>query len=398
MPLILNTSKLNRGLFNHQYVLSRNRFPWIDYARGICIILVCYRHSFEGLINANFPTDNYPVLTVMNSALVTFRMALFFFMSGVFIASSLSKKGYGDYVVDRLKVIIYPLLVWGAIQITLQLLSNNYTNAKRSVADYVYLLIMPRKVDQFWYLNTLFFTGILYAYLKAVLKLNMFKLMLTALLLYSLGALYFKTHANMRYLTFTYTVVPDVLHYFIFVFLGDAASGLILDKKNEKYFSSARLFVPAAIVFLAAHYAYTIINNYYNKGYYVEFYMPATFLLVALSGCLITIQICFILQRYESLKFLRVLGYHSLYIYLMHVMITSFTRVFFSKILHITYIPLMLSVSVFLGVVIPVIAYNIFLNNGMWWMFSLKKPAEEKKVFTTLNYNINQRPLETNTR
>lgn len=371
-PLLLNK------LFNYKFILSKDRHAWVDYARGICIILVCYRHSFEGLINADFPTDQYPVLTVLNSALVTFRMALFFFISGVFISSTLARKGYPHYLSDRIKVILYPLLLWGAIQITLQLVFNNYTNSKREAIDYLYLLIMPRKVDQFWYLNTLFVTGVLYAYLKVVLRWKLSHLMLSAIVLYGLGALFYQTHANMRYQTFAYSIVPDILHYYIFLFLGDAASEMILNKKNESYFSSVKLLIPALLFFLAAHYYYTVVNNHYNKGYYVEFYMPASFLLIALSGCLVTIQISFLLQKYGALKFLRVIGYHSLYIYLMHVMVTSFTRVFFSKILHFTNIPLMLFVSVLLGVSLPIMAYNILISNGMWWMFSLKKPREEK--------------------
>ena len=366
-----------KKLFNAQFILSKNRHAWIDYARGICIILVCYRHSFEGLINADFPTNKYPLLTLLNSSLVTFRMPLFFFISGVFILPTLARKGYTDYLSDRIKLILYPLLVWGSIQITLQLIFSNYTNANASPVYYLYLLIMPRKVDQFWYLNTLFMTGVLYAYLKVVLKWKLSYLMLSAVVLYILGALFYKTHANMRYQTFTYSIVPDILHYYIFLFLGDAASEIILNKKNERYFSSVKLFIPALLLFLVAHYYYTVINNYYNKGYYVEFYMPASFLLIALSGCAVTIQISFMLEKRGALKFLRVIGYHSLYIYLMHVLVTSFTRVFFSKILHFTNIPLMLLVSVVLGVSLPIIVYNILVSNGMWWMFSLKKPKEE---------------------
>lgn len=305
-------------------------------------------------------------------------MPLFFFISGVFILPTLARKGYADYLSDRIKVILYPLLIWGSIQITLQLIFSNYTNASASPIYYLYLLIMPRKVDQFWYLNTLFMTGILYAYLKFVLRWRLSYLMLSAILLYSLGALFYKTHANMRYLAFTYSIVPDILHYYIFLFMGDAASEFILNKKYEKYFSSIKYFIPALGLFLIAHYYYTVMNNYYNKGYYVEFYMPASFLLIALSGCIVTIQVSFMLQKTGALKFLRVIGFHSLYIYLMHVMVTSFTRVFFSKILHFTNIPVMLLVSVVLGVTLPIIAYNILVSNGLWWLFTLKKPKEEK--------------------
>src|SRR4028119_177507 len=123
---MLNLYKVMKDVFNYRYVLERNRFPWIDYARGICIILVCYRHSFEGLINAGFPTNKYPLLELINSSLVTFRMALFFILSGSFISGTLAKKKYRTYVADRFKVILYPMLIWGAIQITLQLVFSNF--------------------------------------------------------------------------------------------------------------------------------------------------------------------------------------------------------------------------------------------------------------------------------
>ncbi|MEO5996774.1 MAG: acyltransferase [Chitinophagaceae bacterium] len=369
-----------RDLFNYRYVLDRNRYPWIDYAKGICIILVCYRHSFEGLINANFPTGNYPVLELVNSSLVTFRMALFFIISGMFISNTLSKKSYAVYFVDRFKVIIYPLLVWGSIQITLQLVFKNYTNAKRDPLDYLNLLLMPRKIEQFWYLNTLFMVGILYAFLKSVLRFRMWQLMASAFVLYGLGFLYYHTNANMRYETLAYSFIPDLLHYYIFFFIGDAIAPLIFNKNNIKYFNSLKILIPVFLVFLLTHYYYTIENEYYQKGYYVEFYMPLSFLVIALSGCALTIQVSFILQRFKWLQFLRVIGYHSLYIYLMHVIFTGSTRVSATKLLHITNIPFLLLFSVLMGVMLPIIIYNILVRNGMWWLYSLQKPIEKQSL------------------
>ena len=374
---MLNISKLMKDVFNYRYVLERNRFSWIDYARGICIILVCYRHSFEGLINANFPTGNFPVLELLNSSLVTFRMALFFIISGLFIAPTLAKKSYSEYLTDRFKVIVYPLLVWGALQITLQLLAKDYINAKREPIDYLYLIIMPRKIEQFWYLNTLFMVGICYAFLKTVLKCKLWQLMLYAVLMYSLGALFYATNANIRYETLAYSFIPDLLHYTIFFFIGDAVSSFIINEDNKKYLSSIKLIIPVFVFFLLAHYYYTVANQQHNKGYYVEFYMPVSFLFIALSGCVLTIQIAFILQRFKILKFLRVIGYHSLYIYLMHVIFTSSVRIVLSRLFNIYYIPLLLLCSIVVGVAVPIVIYNIFVRNGMWWLFSLKKPTDE---------------------
>jgi len=374
---MLNLITVMKDVFNYRYVLERNRFSWIDYARGICIILVCYRHSFEGLINANFPTQNFPVLELMNSSLVTFRMALFFIISGLFIAPTLAKRSYTEYLTDRLKTIVYPLLVWGTIQITLQLLAKDYINAKREPVDYVYLIIMPRKIEQFWYLNTLFMVGICYAFLKTVLKFKLWQLMLYAVLMYSLGALFYATNANIRYETLAYSFIPDLLHYTIFFFIGDAVSSFIINEDNKKYLSSVKLIIPVFIFFLLAHYYYTVANEQHNKGYYVEFYMPVSFLIIALSGCILTIQLSFILQRFKILRFLRIIGYHSLYIYLMHVVFTSSVRVVLSRLFNIYYIPLLLLCSVIVGVAVPIIIYNVLVRKGMWWLFSLKKPTDE---------------------
>src|SRR6478735_8668431 len=150
-------------LFNSQKVLSTSRYPWIDYVRGISIILVVYRHVFEGLVNVGIGSISYPVLKYTNIFFFSFRMPLFFIVSGMFVTLSLSRKGIRSYINKRFDTIFYPLLIWGTIHITLQLLFSKYINAQRTPFDYINLIINPRQIEQFWYLNALFFVGILYA-------------------------------------------------------------------------------------------------------------------------------------------------------------------------------------------------------------------------------------------
>jgi fucose 4-O-acetylase-like acetyltransferase len=304
-------------------------------------------------------------------------MAMFFILSGIFISWTLEKKSYSAYFIDRFKVIIYPLLVWGSIQITLQLLFKNYTNAQREPIDYLNLVFMPRKIEQFWYLNTLFMVGVLYAFLKSVLKLSMWQLMLSAVILSSLGFVYYITNTNMSNERLAYSFIPDLLHYYIFFFIGDAIATFIWNRNNIKYMSSLKILIPITVFFVLAHYYYTFENDLHQKGFYVEFYMPVSFLIIALSGCALTIQIAFILQRYNTLKFLRVIGFHSLYIYLMHVIFTGSIRVMATKLLHINNIPFLLLFSVATGILLPIVIYNFLIRNGFWWLFSLQKPNEK---------------------
>ena len=82
----------------------------------------------------------------------------------------------------------------------------------------------------------------------------------------------------------------------------------------------------------------------------------------------------FILEKLDVLRFLRVIGYHSLYIYVIHLMVTSFTRTFFVRFLDITYVPVILVASIILGVLIPIVFYNLTMKINGWWLFSSRPP------------------------
>ena len=61
--------------------MSRERIEWIDYAKGIGIILVVYGHMIRGMsqhIPANF-------FYVSDSVVYGFHMPLFFFLTGLFV-------------------------------------------------------------------------------------------------------------------------------------------------------------------------------------------------------------------------------------------------------------------------------------------------------------------------
>jgi len=81
---------------------------------------------------------------------------------------------------------------------------------------------------------------------------------------------------------------------------------------------------------------------------------------------------------------LRVVGYHSLYIYLMHLMLIAAVRIVLVKIFNIQYIPLIMFIAVSMGVIIPIFVYNISIRLGAWWLFSLKKPAGEIEHYATM--------------
>jgi len=85
---IKKESLLSRA-FNWQ-VLQKSRMPWVDYLRGIAIVLVVYRHSLIGIDRGGLLVP--AALEKANMIFYSFRMPLFFILSGIFISGSLAKK------------------------------------------------------------------------------------------------------------------------------------------------------------------------------------------------------------------------------------------------------------------------------------------------------------------
>jgi len=366
-------------LFNPQKTLGDSRYAWIDYAKGICIILVTFRHVQEGL-HAPGAEYLYPGLKFADVFFFSFRMPLFFIISGIFLGGALKKKSVNEYIGGRFKTLVWPLLLWGSIQITLQLLFKGYVNADREPIDYLYLIIRPREIEQFWYLHTLFLTGSLYAILKVWGKFRMIHQVLLGILLFSITG-YCRYHA-----LFEHLFILDVFFYYIFFAVGDYFGSMILDPKNFKIFSSTKTFLIFTPLFVALELYFTKINlehgigsGYRQPDYYVQNQMPALFLFVGMIGGAFLIHCSFLLQKLNILKFIRVVGYYSLSIYVIHLAVTAGTRIFFRQVLHYDNFVMLLIVSTILGIAVPIIVYNITDRLGMWWLFTLKNPNTDKR-------------------
>jgi len=372
--------KLFKDLFNSRYILASNRLGWIDYARGICIILVCYRHCFEGLKEAHLPVSDFPLLQLFNVCFYSFRMPLFFIVSGLFVSRSLQKKGLGDYTWGRFSIVFYPLIIWGSLQITLQLLLRNYVNAKPVPFDYINLIIFPRNPtnnQQFWYLNALFFVGAFYAFFKVALRFKLWQQVVLSLLFYSVAG-------YMSYNSISFYIFPDIFHFYIYFCIGDIISSYIFKKETTDIILSPKWLIGSAIFCVIMQTIFTTINMRHGDDNYININMTYLYFPISLSGCALMIQLAQILQKKNILKWLRVIGYHSLYIYLMHLMLIAAVRIVLVRFFHITYIPLIMFIAISLGVIIPIFIYNLFIRLGAWWLFSLKKPAAEIQHYTTM--------------
>lgn len=372
-------------LFNADKILGRSRNPWMDYAKGICIMMPVYRHTFEGIANVGVGSYSYPNIRIVDVFTMGFRMPLFFMIAGAFFAITLYKKGIGDFLNAKFKTVMYPLLLWGSIQITLQMIfAGAGVNANRTPYDYLNLILDPRKLEQFWYLNALFFVSLIYALLTWYLKFTSRQQLLVGLVFYGIATYCHKMNIDIGFLS-------GVTFYYLFFAVGDNLHNIVLDEKHHKWLSSWKTTLIILPVFAAVEWYCTTLNLAHPEefDFYVQHQRQDIFFFSAIIGGLFMIHLAFMLQRFNVLRFLRVIGYHALYIYVAHLMVTASLRILFVNYLHIENIPLLQFTIWPLGVIIPIIMFNLSKKFGFSWLFTLKdedgakkKPKESQQYFT----------------
>ncbi|HXB35393.1 MAG TPA: acyltransferase, partial [Puia sp.] len=159
-------------------ILSKSRLAWVDYLRGIAIVLVVYRHVLIGIQRSVAATlasgQSVPkvpdYLETANMIFFSFRMPLFFILSGIFISGSLARKSLKQLIGIKFENLLYPYLIWVFLQVTFQILLGANTNSNRTLIAYTYIFYQPRDLDQFWYLPALFNTTVIYLLVKTYLK------------------------------------------------------------------------------------------------------------------------------------------------------------------------------------------------------------------------------------
>ena len=353
-------------------LLDNKRQSWIDYDRGISIILVTYRHAYEMLRNAGLNFDLFPMIGYMNVFLFGFRMPLFFITSGIFLSSSLEKKGLKSYNFSRFQNILYPMFIWGILQISLQVAFSGYTNFSHHSLDYIWLIFDPRRTGQFWYLHTLFFVGMLYAILKIKFKFS-------SKMQIPLGILMYTALALIRQKGIYLGFAMDILQYYVFFALGDLISNTIRKKENKRYFESFVLLLILVPIFCLVQYNFAAINIQQGSNYFIEHKMPLFFVVIALVGCALSINISFLLGKYNLLGYLRIIGYHSIHIYCMQIILMASTRIVLLMAFDHLPSPLVLTLIIVAGLMLPILFYNLLMRLNCCWLFSPQKPMATTK-------------------
>lgn len=343
-------------------LLQKTRMQWVDYLKGIAIILVVYRHVLLGIQRSGLIVPAW--LVNANMIFYSFRMPLFFILSGIFIGGSLAKRSLGQLITIKFENLIYPYLIWAFIQVSLQIILVRFTNSDRSFRDYAYILYDPRQLDQFWYLPALFNTTLLYLLVKTKLKPSATLQLLLGLILFFL-----RPHLHLV------SMLSDWMEFYLFFALGDTISAFFFKGSSQQFLKNPWPLLIMIPVFIGCQIYYLSQPEDYYKDI---LFGQVQFLIIALTGCFTMLLLAFRLQIWNTLSFLRILGYHSLYIYVIHVIVAAFTRVLLTKFLGIHNPVALLLGGITAGVTAPIIFYNLLIKDGIcWFLMSPKRKSRD---------------------
>lgn len=365
--------------FNAGTVLRSKRLSWIDYAKGLTIVLVVYHHSFVTLVHSG--VNVHPWLINANLLVYSFRMPMFFMLSGLFIVQSLRKRGVKNYIKYRFKYILYPYLIWAFIQATIGIFFEPYLHGSWTLHRYLVIFYEPNATSQLWYLMTLFNTAILFVFLDAKLKLKIWHQLALGIVLYLASPFLFFN-----------SMIQDTTRFYVYLVFGSLISKFILDKKNFPLISSVRLLVPLLLLMVTSQY-YLHKNLYlYKLEMYIDihslsiptvlshFWGMFQFVVIVMIGCAFILNVCALFQKVGKSNFIRVIGYHSLYIYILHVLLVVTCRLLFVNILHYENAFIILPVQILTGTIGAVMIYNLCRHLNMNFLYEYD-PIDLKKFF-----------------
>ncbi|EFE94128.1 acyltransferase family protein [Serratia odorifera] len=325
------------------------REAWVDYAKGIGIILVVFGHVNRGLYSAGiqFSDASYQLL---DSVIYSFHMPLFFFLSGLFFAPSLNRKGKTRFIISKIDTIVYPYIIWSLLQGSIEVVLSRYTNNPSSFSDVLMLFTHPRA--QFWFLYALF---VIFVVATLLYKKDKFHLILPVMIVIS-AALYIYQNSLGNFAHFDY-----ITRFMIFFLLGALAIR----------YASAIANVGMGVAGLALV-AFVVLEWLFH-GYLGLNYTDTGIMSLLLAIVAIAFIVCLsVLLARRDLAWLRKLGELSMVIYLMHILAGSGLRIALSKGLHVDNWAIHVIAGTLFGLIAPVIAYYVITRLHL--TFLLERP------------------------
>ena len=277
------------------------RIDWVDYAKGICIVMVVMMHSVLGVEAATGQTGFMHVLVAFAKP---FRMPDFFLISGLFLAVVIDRD-WRTYLDRKVVHFVYFYVLWVTIQFGFKAPSF----AAESNWGHVGYLYLESFIEPFGTLWFIYLLPVFFVVTKATRQLPPLAIWVVAALL------------EMAHISTGWTAIDEFCARFVYFY-----SGYWLASYVFAWSDRARAHPVWSLAGLAL---WALVNGGLVELGTSEW--PLLSLALGLAGALAIVTMGTLLARMQWLNFLRYCGEHSIVIYLAFFLPMAATRTWLLK-------------------------------------------------------------------
>jgi uncharacterized membrane protein YcfT len=319
------------------------RIDWVDYAKGICIVMVVMMHSVLGVELAAGQTGFMHLLVAFAKP---FRMPDFFLISGLFL-SVVIDRDWRTYLDRKVVHFAYFYVLWVTIQLGFKAPSFAAETSWAHVG-YLYLESFVEPFGTLWFIYLL---PVFFVVTKATRNLP-------PMLIWGVAALLETAH-----LATGWTVIDEFCARFVYFYSGYLFAAHVFALSDR-----ARARPGWALAGLAL---WALLDGGLVYSNYSEW--PLVSLALGLAGACAIVTIGTLLARAHQLNFLRFCGEHSIVIYLAFFLPMAATRTLLLRTGLIHDIGTMSLAVTIIGVIGALAIWRIALKAGANFLFERPK-------------------------
>jgi uncharacterized membrane protein YcfT len=278
-----------------------SRVDWVDYAKGICIVMVVMMHSVLG-VEAAAGQTGFMHLFVMFAK--PFRMPDFFLISGVFLTVVIDRD-WRTYLDRKVVHFAYFYVLW----VTIQFGVKAPVFAAESGWPHVGLLYLESFIEPFGTLWFIYLLPVFFVVTKAARRIPAPAVWGAAAFL------------EMSHISTGWTVIDEFASRFVYFYSGYLFASYVFALSDR-----ARARPGLALAGLAV---WALINGGLVASDMSEW--PLISLALGLAGACAIVTLGTLLARMQWLNFLRYCGEHSIVIYLAFFLPMAATRTLLLK-------------------------------------------------------------------
>lgn len=324
------------------FKLPSNRVFWVDYAKGITIILVVLFHTtYENLYSEPF--------VYFNSLLAQMRMPFFFFISGLFIHRSFDSEK-NTFMKRKIYPLLYLFVLWSVIRYFVDSAPRKFLLGQEANLNNLFTIFID-PLGTYWYIYAL----LIYLFITYTFRSRLKTTMVLALIFFSITIILGEANFLMK-----------LSKYYPMFLLGHFASDLVIKKATK--IRSYHLIIPAAFfVFVAFFKGTNITSN------------PLGVLFINCFGIVSGIVVSVLSTKIKYMSWLTNVGRNTLPIYVLHFVPQGALKIVLPHV-----IPNQPELAVILmlvtGVTFPLLIVYLSKKMRMEWLFNMPSFFSFKKA------------------